>query len=266
MRQHTRRTNAVFRRDILLGADLRDRIPHYAAILAVRVTRSFTAGQAAIVGLLALDWFLMVIGLAAGLRTVQTGKLAGSPSQLPASGLTGIALIFAGGLLLALSLRSIGWLRSSVVTRVIMAGLVTIIITDVPWLVAMALTAVHRDLHAFYRMGFDGAQIAIGSDALTVLVLSLGGCLLLTRRLRRLSVLIRSLILGGGMATGVAALSRGAMLSGWSGTLLWAVVPLVAAIGIMYVIARQDHVDQLFTTREVLQLQELRQRYRRGSV
>lgn len=266
MRQHTRRTNAVFRRDILLGADLRDQIPHYAAILVVRVSRSFTAGQAAIVGLLALDWFLMVIGLAAGLRTVQTAKLAGSPSQLPASGLTGIALIFAGGLLLALSMRSIGWLRSSVVTRVIMAGLVTIIVTDVPWLVAMALTAAHGDLHALYRMGFDGAQIAIGSDALTVLVLSLGGCLLLTRRLRRLSVLMRSLILGGGMATGVAALSRGAMVSGWSGPLLWAVVPMVVAIGIMYVIARQDHVDPLLTTREVLQLQELRQRYRRGSV
>lgn len=267
MHHHTWWANSVPSRDIPLGANLRVRMPHYAATVVEHMGRSISSGQAVTLGLLALDWFVMTAGVTAGLRTVQTGKLVGSSLQLPASGLIGTTLIFAGGLLLALSLRSIGWVPSSIVTRAIVAALVTIVVTDVPWMVAMLLTAARPDLHPWYRICFKGAQIAIGIDALTVLVVGLGGCLLLARQPRRLSMVIRSLILGAGAASGGAWMSQGAMVSAWSGAFLWTAMPMAAAAGLMYVIARRGHVDTLFTTREVLQLQELRQRYRsRGSV
>ena len=218
-------------------------------------------------GLLALCWSALLAGFALALRGAGDWVRAGF-AQLPVSGLVGFALVWLGGLLLVLTLRGLSLLPWSTVRGLIAAVLATILVSDVPWVVAATVTASHPHLSSIHRTCLEAAHVALGIDCLMVVMLALGGLLLLFRQPESRAMVIRSLLVGGvGLGIGYLWVAHSCLTIWGSGGRVSDAGSLVALAAAIYAVGQWwGRRDALFSAHEVMQLREMRKRYRAGGL
>jgi hypothetical protein len=218
-------------------------------------------------GLLALGWSALLAGFALALGAAGDWVRAGS-AQLFVSEFVGSALVWLGGLLLVLSLRGLSLLRWSTVRGLIAAGLATILVSDVPWLVGARATASHPHLSSIHRTCLEAAHVALGINCLMVVMLALGGLLLLFRQPESRATVIRPLLVGSAsLGIGYLWIAHSWLTIWGSGGRVADAGPVVALTAATYAVGQWwGQRDGLFSAHEVIQLREIRKRYRAGGL